>query len=180
MEHRSDNHRGSHLRPAHTLNEVASQIIVEGLDDFRKDLRAVDPRLAKALQKAHKKVATKATDRVRSAVSRLPSPGSGRTTRGITPRAGQKYARVAFSAANRTKPLLASILGADWHPVFGRFIPADEMRRRLWQPHLGGHWHYSDLYGAGREFIRIADTFALDEYADAIMDGFAEAFPERG
>jgi hypothetical protein len=75
---------------------------------------------------------------------------------------------------------MASILGSDWHPVFGRFIPADRMRRRLWQPHLGASWSYDRLYGAGRAFVQVADTFALDEYADAIMDAFAEAFPEGG
>jgi hypothetical protein len=158
---------------------VASQIAVKGLADFQRDLRGVDPRLAKTLQVAHKKVSSRAVEGIRPAVGRLPSPGSGRTTGGITPRAGQKYARVAFSGATRSKPLHASILGANWHPVFGRFIKADRMRRRLWQPHLGATWSYDQLYGAGPVFTRIADTFALDEYADAIMDSFAEAFPER-
>jgi hypothetical protein len=159
---------------------VANHITVKGLDDFRRDLRRVDPRLAKTLQVAHKKVATRAVERVKPAVGRLPSPGSHRTTGGITPRATQKSAKVAFSQANRSKPLMASILGSDWHPVFGRFIPADRMRRRLWQPHLGASWSYDQLYGAGRAFVQVADTFALDEYADAIMDAFAEAFPEGG
>lgn len=97
---------------------------------------------------------------------------------GITPRATQKAAKIAFSQANRSKPLIASILGATWHPVWGNFVKVSSMKNRLWQQHLGSNWTYSQLYGAGPALVNIADTFALDEYSDAIMDAFAVAFPE--
>ena len=157
---------------------MADPITVKGLKDFQKDLRGVDPRLAKTLQVAHKKVSTKATDQVRPAVTGLGAPGSHRVGRGITPRATQTRARIAFSSAARTRPLVAHILGADWHPVWGRFVPAASMRRRLWQPHLGNSWSWPQLYGAGPAIEEVANRFALDEYADAIMDSLAEAFPE--
>lgn len=123
-------------------------------------------------------MATKAATSVKPAVQSLRSPGGSRSIRGITPRATQKAAKVAFSQADRSKPLLASILGANWHPVYGRFVQADSMSNRVWQPHLGSSWTPSQLYGAGPVFTLIADTFALDEYADAIMDAFGEAFPK--
>ena len=158
---------------------MSDPITVKGLKDFQKDLRGVDPRLAKTLQKAHKNVSTRATDKVRTKVTALPSPGSHRVGRGITPRATQTRAKIAFSTAARTRPLVAHILGADWHPVWGRFVPASQMRRRLWQPHLGNSWSWPQLYGAGPALREVADKFALDEYADAVMDAMAEAFPEK-
>lgn len=157
---------------------MATQVVVKGLDDFRRDLRRVDPRLAKSLQVANKKIATKAVSKVKPAASALSSPGSHRIAGGITPRATQRSAKIAFSQAARSKPLLASILGANWHPVFGRLVKADSMSRRLWKPHLGTDWTPSDLYGVGPVFRNLADTFVLEEYADAIEKALSEAFPE--
>ena len=179
MEYYSYHFRAGHLRPWHPV-DVASAVTVKGLKDFQKDLRGVDPRLAKTLQVAHKKVSTKATSQVRPAVGGLAAPGSSRTVGGITPRATQTRAKIAFSGAARSRPLVAHILGADWYPVFGRFVRASSMRRRLVQPHLGNSWSWSQLYGAGPALVEVANRFALDEYMDAVMDAMVEAFPERG
>lgn len=159
---------------------MAGAIDVHGLKDFQRDLRRVDPRLAKTLQRAHKVISGRVVDRIKPAVTGLAAPGSHRIGRGITPRATQTRAKIAFSGANRTKPLFSHILGAEWHPVYGRFVPTREMRRPLWQAHLGARWHWTQLYGAGPAIRKQADTFVLDEYADAVMDAMSEAFPERG
>lgn len=157
---------------------MPAAIDVRGLKDFQRDLRGVDPRLAKQLTAAHKTVSSKVTDKVKPAVTRLPAPGSHRVAGGIRPRATQTRAKIAFSGAARSKPLFSHILGAEWHPIWGRWIPADRMRSRVWQPHLGARWHWGQLYGAGDAIRRSADSFVLDEYADAVMDSLAGAFPE--
>lgn len=150
---------------------------IEGLDEFRRDLRRVNPALGKAIQRAHKTISTKVANEVRPAVQRLPSPGGTRAVRGITPRATQKHAQIAFSRAQARKPLWANILGAYVHPVFGRRFPVKKMKRRIWQPHLGSHWQPEQLYGAGPVLKHARDTFAADEYLDAFTDALREAFP---
>jgi hypothetical protein len=155
------------------------QVRVKGLADFSRDLKRVDTRLAKTLAAANKTVASRVAEKVKPAVRSLAAPASSRTSGGITGRATGRKGKLAFSQAKRSRPLVAHILGADWHMVHGRPVKADSMRSRVWQPHLGSRWSAGDLYGAGPVIVKAADSFIVDEYADAIMDAFAVAFPEK-
>lgn len=133
--------------------------------------------MGKALQLAHKSISTKVADDVRPAVQGLSTPGGTRAAKGITPRATQRSAAIAFSRAKARQPLWASILGANVHPVFGRPFPVSKMKRRLWRPHLGARWKPAQLYGAGPVIERATQTYAADEYLDAVVDGLRAAFP---
>ena len=147
-------------------------VVVKGLDDFRRDLRKVDSRLPKALQKAHKKVATRTAEKGRPAVQGLSSPGGTIATRGIRGNASQKAARITLLGSNPT--VRANVFGARSHTVFGRRVPGSGP----WKPWIGNKWEPEQLYGLGPVIQDTADNFALDEYGDAIMDALKVAFPD--
>lgn len=146
--------------------------MVKGLDDFRRDLRRVDKNLPKALQKAHKKVAEQVAEKAKPAVKGLPSPGGGRAVSGIRGNATQKAARITLLGSNPT--IRANVFGTLSHKVWGRNVTGSGP----WQPWLGNTWQPEDLYGIGPVIKDTADNFALDEYADAIMEAFKVAFPD--
>lgn len=157
---------------------METRVEIHGLDELRRSFRRISPQLSKTLQVANKKIASRAVGLVKPAVAGLPSPGGSRAAGGITPRATQKSAEIAFSRADRSKPLMATILGANWHPVFGRFVQVDSMSRRLWRPHLGASWTPAQLYGVGPVLEQIHRGFAMDEYREAVSDAIKEAFPQ--
>ena len=146
--------------------------MVRGLDDFRRDLAKVDKRLPKALQAAHKKVAQRVAEKAKPAVAGLPSPGGARAMSGIRGNATQKAARITLLGSNPT--IRASVFGTLSHKVWGRNVSG----RGPWQPWLGNTWQPEQLYGIGPVIRDTADNFALEEYADAIMDALAVAFPD--
>lgn len=154
-----------------------TRVDIRGIDELRKALRKVSPQLSKTLQKAHKKIATEVVAKVKPAVSGLSSPGGSRAVGGIRPRATQKSAEIAFLGSARNKPLMATILGSDVHPVYGRYYAADSMKRRLWKPHLGNSWQPQQLYGVGPVLEKAQKTFIYDEYVDAVLDAIQESFP---
>lgn len=148
-----------------------SQIVVKGLDDFRRDLRRVDKRLPKAIQVAHKKVAQRVADKAKPAVQGLPSPGGSKAMSGIRGNATQKAARITLLGSNPT--IRANVFGTLSHKVWGRNVSGSGP----WKPWIGSTWQPEDLYGIGPVIRDTADNFALDEYADEIHDAFAVAFP---
>lgn len=153
-----------------------TRVEVHGLDELRKSLRRITPALSKQLQVANKTISTKLVPKLQGAVRSLPSPGGFRTGGGIRPRATQKSATIAFLGSQATKPLQASVLGSNVHPIFGRLVPASSMSRRLWRPHLGNSWTPEQLYGVGPIFRTTAEQFAPDEYLDAVIDAIEEGF----
>lgn len=153
-----------------------TRVEIRGIDELRRALRKISPQLSKTLQIAHKKISTEVVAKVKPAVSRLPSPGGSKAVRGITPRATQKSAEIAFSGAARNKPLMASILGSEVHPVYGRYYAVDSMKRRLWRPHLGNSWKPEDLYGVGPVLEEAQKTFIYDEYLDAVLEAMDRSF----
>lgn len=145
---------------------------IKGLDEFRRELRRVDPRLGKAFQKANKQVSERVADRGRPAVQALPSPGGTVAQSGIRPRAGQRKATIAFLGSNRT--IRANILGAKSHWAWGHRIEGSGP----WQSWLGREWTPEDLYGIGPTIRTELDGFGLDEYMDAILNALHPAFPD--
>lgn len=149
-----------------------AEIVVKGLDDFRRDLRRVDKRLPKALQQAHKKVAQRVAEKAKPAVKGLSSPGGSRAMSGIRGNATQKAARITLLGSNPT--IRANVFGTLSHTVFGRSVGGSGP----WKPWIGSSWTPEQLYGLGPVIKDTADGFALDEYADSILDAFKVAFPD--
>jgi hypothetical protein len=142
------------------------------LDELRRELRRIDPRLAKTLQVANKKVSEKAVSVAGPRIAGLPSPGGSKAVSGLRPRASQSKATVVLLGSNPT--IRANVLGALSHKAWGRHRSG----RGPWLAWLGNTWSPEDLYGLGPALTQVADGFALDEYADAWMDGLAAAFPD--
>lgn len=111
-------------------------------------------------------------ERGRPAVRNLSTPGGSIAQGGMRPRARQNRATVALLGSNPT--IRANVFGAKSHMVFGRRISGSGP----WKPWIGRSWSPEDLYGLGPVFKDVADNFALDEYADEIMDAFKVAFPD--
>ena len=91
---------------------------------------------------------------------------------GITARATAKSASIALLGSNPT--IRANVFGTLSHKVFGRHV----LGRGPWRAWIGNTWTPEQLYGIGPALTTVADGFALDEYADALMDALKEAFPD--
>ena len=152
-------------------------VVVTGLDQLARELRSVDPRLTKALQKGHKEISTELAQKSQAAVSGLTDAG-GRGASGIRPRAGQKKATIALLGSNAFT--FAAVFGTELHWMFGRPYPASQMSRRAWQPWIGNDWTPEEgLYGVS-PVISSAIPSILETYGDRVMEALAGAFPERG
>lgn len=142
------------------------------MDELRRELRRIDPRLAKTLQTANKRVSERVRDRARPAIQGLPSPGGSRAMSGLTARASQSKATVVLLGSNPT--IRANVFGTLSHKVWGRNVSGSGP----WKAWLGNSWTPEHLYGLGPAITEVVDGFALDEYADAVMDALAAAFPD--
>jgi hypothetical protein len=152
-------------------------VTVSGLDELSRELRKVDPRLNKQLQRANKDISTDLANKSQAAVSGLTDAG-GRGARGIRPRAGAKKATIALLGSNAF--VRAAVFGAEVHWVFGRPMAAADMSRRAWQPWIGDDWTPEEgLYGIS-PVIKSAIPDILDTYGDRVMDALAGAFPQGG
>jgi hypothetical protein len=142
------------------------------LDELRRELRRIDPRLAKTLVKAHRTVTEKVVAKGKPAIVGLPSPGGSKAASGLKAGRRQDRGTVILSGGNAT--IRANVFGTLSHKVFGRNVSG----HGPWLPWLGNSWSPEDLYGLGPALREVADGFALDEYADAWLDGLAAAFPD--
>ena len=149
---------------------------VEGLDELARELRRIDPRLNKELQKAHKEISTRVAEKASGKVGGLGVPRAGAAAAGIKPRAGQQKATVALLGSN---PWVRSVvMGTNVHWVFGRSILAENMSRRVFRPWIGADWTpESGLYGVS-PVIAAAMPNIIDTYADHIMAALSKAFPD--
>lgn len=150
---------------------------IVGLEELRKGFRkAGGPQLSRALGKAHKSIANKTLAKVKPAVQGLPSPGGSKAIRGIKASGTQKEASIKFSKSP-TRPVMATILGSNWHTLWGkRTVPTSSMRNPVWKPHMGSSWTPASLYGAGPVFVAAHKTFVMDDYEKAIADTLRDSF----
>lgn len=152
------------------------QIQFSDLEDFTKEMRRVDPRLNKELQKAHKQISVEVSAKAARRVAGLHGPRSGMAAAGVRPRAGQKHAAVALLGSN--KYVRAAVMGANIHWVFGRPIPASSMRRRVWPQWIGDDWTpESGLYGVSPAIAEAIPNI-VDTYGDRILAALSNAFPD--
>jgi hypothetical protein len=149
-----------------------TQVVIRGLDELRRELRRIDPRLAKTLQVANKRVSERVVSKARPAIQGLRSPGGSRAQSGLRARASQTKATVVLLGSNPT--IRANVFGTLSHKVFGRNVSG----HGPFLPWLGDSWQPEQLYGLGPALTEVVDGFALDEYADSWMNALSAAFPD--
>lgn len=164
---------------------VDGALQVKGLAAFRRDLRRIDPRMSKALQVAHKRIAEGRAAEAKGVMSSARGPG-GRASKGVRPRARQRSASIALLGSN--KFVRAMEFGTRFHFLFGNQIRADAMRRRVFPPWVGNQFAGGDwvdgLHGGFGHFVHpaiqrwIDSGGALDELTLAYEQAFREAYPE--
>ena len=104
-------------------------IVLEGMDDIRKNLRAIDKKLGKKLGQVHKRLGARIISW--SQVERLTMAtrfGSYRMKRlKVKPSANQRRLLITI------RPFAAES-GIEAHPVFGSWVKQSSMRHRVWPP----------------------------------------------
>ena len=104
-------------------------IVLEGMDDIRKNLRAIDNKLGKELGQVHKRLGARII--AWSQVERLTMGarfGSYKSKRlKVKPSANQRRLLITI------RPFAAES-GIESHPVFGRWGKQSRMKRRVWPP----------------------------------------------
>lgn len=147
-------------------------VYIEGIDDFRRVLRNAGKLHARELGIANRKVAGVYVDKAKPKVPRQRASHLN-LAEGIKATARQRDISMRLRSTI-DRPLVAAVLGADTHPVFGRRRPMADLKRRVWEPHLGQGWSPQDLYGIGNVFDDIPDEVA-DLWFDAI-EGAADGW----
>jgi hypothetical protein len=143
---------------------------IVGISQFQRELRAIDSKLPKELQKANKAFAQRLVPSVRSAYSRhypKPTPKVRRRTRrsrvrtidGIRAVARQTSAGIAIGGARRPH-MLGQEFGSDRYPQFAPWTVGE------------GRFLYPTV---GEEAPKL-----VAEYGKVLMDVSRQAFPDRG
>lgn len=136
-----------------------ARLVIEGLSDFRRDLRRASKDAPKALQKANKAVAERVTPAVQAAYSARYTTRSGRGRRGIRAVATQTSAGIRIGGA-RVPYLIGQEFGS--------------LRFRQFFPWTGkqGRFLYPTIRGLSSEIT--------DIYWDEMDKAFANPFPLKG
>ena len=152
------------------------KVKVEGLRELQAELKASDPKLARELTKAHRQVAMTVLVMAREELASQPVPKADEAAAGMVVAAGQRSASIVHKGDN---PFVRAVeFGTSWHKVFGRWVEASKMKRRVYRPWAGnGDEAGYALYPVLRQFLPSAKF--EDIYHDAIDQAYARAFPER-
>lgn len=140
-------------------------IVVEGLREFSKEIRAVDDK--KLLGQAHKKVSQFVGDEAQRNVAQLVGRFPSLAKLQISPSAATTQVIVTLK-----KPFAhAGEWGTKTHVVYGKRVLADEMRRRVWPAwDTDGHLVHPVLRDKQQQII--------DLYVEAIEEVTREVFPD--
>ena len=142
-------------------------IVLEGMDDIRKNLRAIDNKLGKELGQVHKRLGARII--AWTQIERLTMGarfGSYKSKRlKVKPSANQRRLLITI------RPFAAES-GIEAHPVFGRWVKQSRMKRRVWPPKksTGG---YLVAPVVERKAAQISD-----EYLDAVTKLIQSAIGE--
>lgn len=148
------------------------QVRSPDLAELASELRRVDQRLDRSMERAHQNVAARVVDRARPGIIGLPSPASHISAAGIKGTSTRDRATIELLGSNPT--IRASVFGTLSHGGgAGRVYPG----RGPWQSWLGRDPEPESLYGLGPVIGHLGDTYILDEYADAAMEALKGAFP---
>lgn len=151
------------------------KVKVDGLDQFRREIKRVDRELGKDLRRIHVKVAELVADKAKAA-----SPD--REAQGIKGRGTQKAALVRVSATARNPRVLGVFMGMRRRSGWYANIRYRQSRARQFDPWVGSQWDPGER-GGEPYFIGDAINSSVDDvielYGDEIMDLAARAFPDR-
>lgn len=127
-----------------------------GMAEFRAELRAIDKRLPKGIQKANKRAAQLVTDRARTLLAATGGVGP-RAAGSIKALAGQAYAAVRLG-------------GPAWPFAAGQNFGSQRFKQFPPPAHDGDYGLYKGI-AATRDEV-------MERYDEFIDEGFAAAFPE--
>ena len=136
---------------------------IEGLDQFRKDLKAIDPALGREMGQANKKAAELVAREARSRAQRRGS-SAAKGADSIKSSAAQRAATITIGSARRPW-MHGAEFGAKQYRQFPRW------KGNQWNPDGGdvGYFLHPAIRDTRKEFI--------EEYAQALDDVVAMAFP---
>lgn len=152
---------------------------IEGLAEFRRDLRRAHKDLPKSIQRAFKSIAEDASKKVQAGF-RARGPIGAKAAEGVRPRATSRTAKIALLGTN---PVIRGVnYGARVHPVFGRRMPQESFSRRVFPPwvgnqHTGPQANFGKGYVAEPILNAYTDTIATETIATEIMKAMKTAFP---
>ena len=145
-------------RDSPNLTDVAQELLtvkIDGLDDFRRSLRAADRKLSTVFDRELRKAADPIRDAARVGYYRHYRRRSGRSIQGI--KSATRRGSVALTLGDARRPwLLGQEHGSDQYPQFG--------------PHRAEGLFFWPAYYAGVETIeeRVAD--AMDSAVKGLQD----------
>ena len=172
---------------------VDGALVVEGLADFRRDLRKIDKRMGRALSMAHKKISTGRADEAKRAMKQSRYKQATKMGRhkgaadGVRPRGAQKSSSITMLGSN--KGVRAMEFGTRYHQLFGRTVYANSMSRRVFPPWRGNKFDGGDwkdaIHGKSGYYVHpaidrwIRSGGALDDLEEAYDWAFREAYPDK-
>lgn len=148
---------------------MAEQVIrIEGLNEFRRELKNIDSDLPKELRRGHKKVGDFAADRVRPFAP-------GRTKAAIKGRGTQREA--TLKVGHNPPYSVAKMVGANRR--FGWYGKARyrSSAGRQFQPHLGASWTPGQLYYIGPPLMASLDDI-VEIWGEMLDDLTKKAYPD--
>ncbi len=154
-------------------------VTVKGLSEFRRELRAIDAEIPKAMQVANKDIAREVSDAARSN-ARSAGGVWAKAAGAITPRATAEAASVGVSATARAPMALPAFWGArsrtGW---FG--APKYAGYPTQHPPWVGNTWEAASRsegpYVINYTLLEQEDR-VVELYGDAVMAASAAAFPD--
>lgn len=163
---------------------AGASLYVEGLDDFRRELREVDPKLPKEQVKANRKIANHTQGKARRNATAASGPFAERYSdakTAIKSFASAKEAAIGVSRSGRVPHAQATFWGASgrsgWYAAAryeqstGRQHP--EWVGNRWDAGKAGEGPYVLNYTVAEELPEIREMYG--DMVDALM---AEAFPD--
>ena len=141
---------------------MARKVVVEGLRDLQRELRAIDKALPRELRAAHKEVATTVHSAAQGRASRLNAQArKAAHSRGFRVIADQRSAGVALRSDPESLFALGTEFGAKQYPQFPAWRGSDED---------AGYWLHPTL--------RDEADHIVDEYEELLMRLLEKAFPD--
>lgn len=166
------------------MTRKGSSIEVEGLDDFRRELREVDPSLPKAMKKANGKIASHAQGASRKNATAASGPFARRyadAKTSIKSYSSATEAAIGVSRSGRNGHAQATFWGAlsrsGWYAA-GKYAESTGRQHPEW---VGDNW---DAGVAGEGPYVLNYTIAeerpriVEMYGEGMDDLFSEAFPD--
>lgn len=144
---------------------------VRGLREFQAELRAVDPKLARALTKANREIAARVAER---AAGKARSAGGvqAKAADAIRGAAGQREAKIAINKGTRFAFADGAFYGAKAYPQFAPWVG------NTWD--VGGPGGPAAINPAIAEMVPAIEDFYLNAFEDAVAAAFPDELASAG